>query len=571
MAEESSIFECVEGIAKLIGLGKEIADILGLGGENTFDATDLQNMLAALLAQSDLQGKMNTYAGDLANARYYFKQKYQANLSDHPIPAQPIDYYHPGNAMYLLNQLLQNQSQACDSLTDDAAQLEIWLTQNVDSLPDQVATGVPLWIDLWIHACLFLSEEGKVSPAQIPIANATIASVSPKQNLKADGTDVPPPAWNAAVQNRADVLTQMRNTARDSLKTIADFFLNGRYDDNKNWHDGLWQKRFAALSYSGPTEQGGESVVPGEGTVGLPPWQMVTIYDARFDGGASTLICQLADGDASNVEFAALIGQVWDWYRWVLWNGDASKDAFSAFINQLKTDQWNRWSNGPDYISNKNSWNDDFLNQSFQKAVDFGNWASGVRKQLLELDLIASGLSANAEDGWSWCEQCGVLFYAASPKQACSAPPVPPLGPHGQQGSGNYVLRCDAVAPLPEAMQMQDGWRRCNNCGELFNPGGSNANVCRYSVFNPTGKSHDGSNSANYVLARAAAPAQSTFAIQDGWRWCNKCGALHYALAKGVCPADGQSHATDGSSDYWLPWLGTLPRGLLFPSSSWHP
>jgi hypothetical protein len=247
----------------------------------------------------------------------------------------------------------------------------------------------------------------------------------------------------------------------------------------------------------------------------------------------------------------------------------STKDALRRVVSVLMKDQSERWWGGPDYIAPKNSWNSDFLLYSVQRVVDFGNFMSGVRKQLLELDLIASGLTMNAEDGWSWCDQCGVLFSAAR-TEAC---PANQMGPHGQQGSGNYVLRCDPVTPLPS--NMQDGWRLCNRCGELFYSGDPDANVCKSPLY-PDDKWHDGTNSRNYVLGNGTIPLDIGLSVQPGWRWCNKCGVLHYygdgtvnPPVPSQCVAGGQ-HASDSGADYWLPSLGTLPRSRLV-YTKWHP
>jgi hypothetical protein len=53
------------------------------------------------------------------------------------------------------------------------------------------------------------------------------------------------------------------------------------------------------------------------------------------------------------------------------------------------------------------------------------------------------------------------------------------------------------------------------------------------------------------ILSAILQLAAAQHPMQDGWRWCNKCGALFHAGKKGVCPAAaGGEHSQEGSGHY---------------------
>jgi hypothetical protein len=125
--------------------------------------------------------------------------------------------------------------------------------------------------------------------------------------------------------------------------------------------------------------------------------------------------------------------------------------------------------------------------------------------------------------------------------------------PHMYDGSLNYVLHCDSPSQPAGA---QADWRWCNKCGALHF-GGGGGSVC------PAGGTHEVSGSANYLLGFAPMPDASQLGISTtdpGWTWCNKCGGLHEG--PGGCPAGGW-HENTGSANYWLACLGGAPFVLF--------
>jgi hypothetical protein len=183
---------------------------------------------------------------------------------------------------------------------------------------------------------------------------------------------------------------------------------------------------------------------------------------------------------------------------------------------------------------------------------------------LTELDLIASDVAGKGKESWSYCDQCGVLYYAPTNNSHCPGAPQGDFFPprHGQRQSFNYVLRCD---PVTVNDSMQDGWGCCKNCGDLFHSGAGN--VC------PATGAHDTTGSPNYMIGYGTIPDASDrgFDAQDGWCFCGKCGALYYGGAgtPSRCPAGG-GHVQSGTANYWLPYLAMLPRTYR-PPWAWSP
>jgi len=89
---------------------------------------------------------------------------------------------------------------------------------------------------------------------------------------------------------------------------------------------------------------------------------------------------------------------------------------------------------------------------------------------------------------------------------------------------------------------IQDGWRWCKNCQALHYS--LAAGVC------PAGGAHVSEGSGHYYLMVDS--GTSGLPGQDNWRWCHQCGVLHYAGAgSGPCPAGGV-HSSTGSGNYRL-------------------
>lgn len=120
--------------------------------------------------------------------------------------------------------------------------------------------------------------------------------------------------------------------------------------------------------------------------------------------------------------------------------------------------------------------------------------------------------------------------------QATVSLTVVPADPAGERGAYvPYSVRLPVYG-------YQRGWRRCRHCQTLFllNDLGS-------SCPRPGGGFHDAAQGEEYrVIANTPATAES---IQQGWRWCRSCQALHFPGAGETCHSPG-GHIDSGSGEY---------------------
>ena len=112
--------------------------------------------------------------------------------------------------------------------------------------------------------------------------------------------------------------------------------------------------------------------------------------------------------------------------------------------------------------------------------------------------------------------------------------------------------------------QLQDGWRWCSRCGTLWFSGGSAASIC------PNGGPHTQEGSGHYFVPHNVDGRIA--GLSRSWRWCHKCQGLWNTdwPEANVCPAGGQ-HSSEGSGEYSLllanPPLGSANGGL---QGDWH-
>jgi acetyl-CoA carboxylase beta subunit len=96
------------------------------------------------------------------------------------------------------------------------------------------------------------------------------------------------------------------------------------------------------------------------------------------------------------------------------------------------------------------------------------------------------------------------------------------------------------------APRTQGGWRWCNKCEGMFYAVSTmnHMGVC------PAGGHHDDSGSGHYMANVGESVSGKQ---QGGWRWCHKCEGMFYAVSTmnhmGVCPAGGH-HDNSGSGHY---------------------
>jgi hypothetical protein len=324
----------------------------------------------------------------------------------------------------------------------------------------------------------------------------------------------------------ATELDDMRDKARIAINTMMPHVVT------------LVADRLACLRYStSPT--GG-------------PWDQ--LYDSWFEPSNNLVVYSGTVMGDDNKDYVAALHVATDATRRLLFNGEqASADACWNAVNN------NGWLSGP--RGSEMDRRADYLGQTFVSDWNFGKWAANSRGLLMQLDLVATGTGGGEQDQWAWCGKCGVLYYNNGASQ-CPAPQAPMgIGGAGHLGltSSNYVLHCDSPSP-PAATQTE--WRWCKNCGALHY-GGGGASVC------PNGKGpHASDGSSNYLLIETSMPDPNRIglAVQDDWKWCSKCGVLHFGAEVSVCPADGGAHAIDGGIDYQLASIGTaLGPFIHFP------
>ena len=177
----------------------------------------------------------------------------------------------------------------------------------------------------------------------------------------------------------------------------------------------------------------------------------------------------------------------------------------------------------------------------YDQVCGFGSWASQARNLMVQLQLVAQGIKAG-QAGWAYCSHCSGMYYGVGGPSVCPAPNSFGHG-HDAGASFNYVLRCDSPAPAPN---LQSDWRWCSKCGALHF--GSGTGVC------PAGGAHAVDGSGDYVLGTTADINTSAIGVADAqsqWNWCRKCAGLHFAPGTSVCPA-GSSHDSTGSGNYWI-------------------
>lgn len=327
----------------------------------------------------------------------------------------------------------------------------------------------------------------------------------------------------ADAAGKASELDDMRDKARIAIATMMPHVLN------------LVDARLGCLRYSTSPTRGN--------------WDQ--LYDSWFEPSNNLVIYSGTVMGDDNKDYVTALHVATEATRRLLFCGDLA--AADACWNAVKN---NGWLSGP--RGGEMDRRDDYLGQTFTSDWNFGKWAANSRGLLMQLDLVATGTGGTGQDQWAWCRKCGVLYY----DNAASHCPAPVgVGGAGHIGwrSLNYVMHCDSPSPPPGT---QPEWRWCKNCGVLHF-GGGGASRC------PNGGGpHASEGSGNYLLIETPAPGAGHVGIatvQSNWKYCNKCGALHFGADVSVCPAGG-THANDGSMDYRLASIGNALRSYFYPA-----
>jgi hypothetical protein len=173
-------------------------------------------------------------------------------------------------------------------------------------------------------------------------------------------------------------------------------------------------------------------------------------------------------------------------------------------------------------------------------AIDFEN-SSGVGWRPKLGEPVALNNTVLRQDGWRWCQKCQGLFFGGIQKIGSKS--VCPFDhqPHSFLRSGNYILNCQSIGPAS-----QKGWRWCPKCQGLFFSL-SGASKCP-----ADGEMHSDAG-GGYFLADASVPHG-----QKDWAFCNKCKGLFFAgtpvagTPGGTCPVDHKTHSGTSSGNYRL-------------------
>lgn len=287
---------------------------------------------------------------------------------------------------------------------------------------------------------------------------------------------------------------------------------------------------------------------------GVDTFYGATLHDGwpHGDGGGDTIRTRAGERHGASDDDRATMQNLVASYQYMLWYGD--KDAEAALITALNT------------AGNMDGGSvDTFKSKDLKSLRDFASWAVNVRGSLIALDRIARGAWVDQqqrhvygqakEQDWRWCSGCGVLFkFASYPFQAGQVYQVCPVynGAHRSTSSGDYLLCYDTTKvdyTGDKDVPFQDGWLWCENCGALNHDGGGNHCPMAFNGphFPPAGR--------GAPFRVMSVDDRSPKDVQDGWRWCNKCGAMHWPDGPSVCSAGGGGHSTDGSGSYRIEML----------------
>lgn len=124
-------------------------------------------------------------------------------------------------------------------------------------------------------------------------------------------------------------------------------------------------------------------------------------------------------------------------------------------------------------------------------------------------------------------------------------------GINATQLAADYLAITGRTLALPVAVQ--NNWKWCNKCQTLTYAGHPATGPCS------AGGSHSHNGSAQYDLTLKYTVGAHE---QSNWRWCRKCEALSYAGEPivGACPGGG-SHSHLGSGSYVLAMNVPVPQG----------
>lgn len=133
--------------------------------------------------------------------------------------------------------------------------------------------------------------------------------------------------------------------------------------------------------------------------------------------------------------------------------------------------------------------------------------------------------------GWRRCKHCQALFHLNERGSYC---PREDSGQHEAADGEKYHVIINSVISVP-ATEIQQGWRWCRKCQALHFPGDGEA--CHLT------SDHD-SGSSNYAVEIISIPNTD----RPSWRFCDKCRVLHLVVKGETGPCYGGGlHNASGS------------------------
>ena len=187
------------------------------------------------------------------------------------------------------------------------------------------------------------------------------------------------------------------------------------------------------------------------------------------------------------------------------------------------------------------SWKDDYLHRPDSPENGVTTWAA-TGGSLWTLELVGDKVDLRSWKG-------DYLHRPDSPQGVTT---------WVKGGGSDWILE---GLPGRQPPGLQGGWRTCTRCQGLFFGGANWPSVC------PKGGAHQ-AGADEHRLYMGNVPRTLPGVPQDRWRWCQKCGGLHYiGGALGACPAGGV-HTVETSGDYWNV-IGDVDTPLLRPGFRW--
>jgi hypothetical protein len=207
-------------------------------------------------------------------------------------------------------------------------------------------------------------------------------------------------------------------------------------------------------------------------------------------------------------------------------------------LTKIPYDDWIKRQNKARLQQHANWWAS-VEDSNVRKGCYGDDWATLVPAKLGEV-------IDNKQHGWRYCGKCGCLQIGIGDGKCAAG------GTH-TLSSLTYIAPVH-VPPTDGAVQM--GWKWCKRCSCMTWNGNNNSLGCPAGVtgglgiLTPNHKKHDFSSSADYGMYTVS-PTSGQW--QDGWKYCNKCGIMHYKDGASVCGAGG-AHTNDGT--YWVAHMG---------------